>query len=155
VACGWLRDRMPSTPRNAKRGDVRQILEVAAQNSGALRALWEAIHGRHPKVLTSDAEIGASLERAKDFASFPRIVEAEFHCEPKVEFLRLKLSDGQVLLVPREMLNELKGATAEQVRDVKIALQGLAVWWPQIDDGVYLPDFLERRWGKVWRGVAA
>jgi hypothetical protein len=29
------------------------------------------------------------------------------------------------------------------------------IWWPQLDDGLYLPDFLEYRWGKVPRGVAA
>jgi hypothetical protein len=29
------------------------------------------------------------------------------------------------------------------------------VWWPQLDDGLYLPDFLEYRWGKARAVVAA
>jgi len=39
--------------------------------------------------------------------------------------------------------------------DIKIIHCGIGIWWPQIDDGLYLPDFLEHRWGKMPRGVAA
>jgi hypothetical protein len=74
---------------------------------------------------------------------------------PEAEFLRLRRSDGQQLLIPREMLGELENATCEQAADLLIGPQGLSVWWPQFDDGLYLPDFLERRWGKVWNGAAA
>jgi hypothetical protein len=105
---------------------------------------------RHPNDLTTDEEIDAALERAKDFDSFPRIVEAEFVADPKHNYLSLRLSDGQRMLIPKEMLGELKHAT-----DLMIKLQGLAVWWPQIDDGLYLPDFLEHRWGKTWVGSVA
>jgi hypothetical protein len=110
---------------------------------------------RNPKVLTTDEEIDEAFRRAETFDRFPRIVDAEFHRDVKLEFLRLRLSDGQLLLIPREMLDELKNATPEQVTDLFIGPQGLSVWWPQIDDGLYLPDFLEHRWGKVWTGAAA
>jgi hypothetical protein len=43
----------------------------------------------------------------------------------------------------------------EQATELFIVPTGSAVWWPQLDDGLYLPDFLEHRWGKVPRGVAA
>jgi hypothetical protein len=49
----------------------------------------------------------------------------------------------------------LKNATPEQAVDLKIGPHGVDVWWPQLDDGLYLPDFLEYRWGKGQRGVAA
>lgn len=110
---------------------------------------------RHPNDLTTDEEIDASIERAKEFDSFPRIVEAAYHPEPGLEFLMLKLSDGRRLLIPREELGELKNATAEQAVDLRIGPHGVDVWWPQLDDGLYLPDFLEYRWGKERRGVAA
>ena len=110
---------------------------------------------RHPNDRTTDEEIDESLERAKAFESFPRIVEAEFHSDGKVPFLHLGLNDGQNLLIPRQMLDELDRATEEQAADLFIGPQGLSIWWPQIDDGLYLPDFLEHRWGKVWSGVAA
>jgi hypothetical protein len=51
-------------------------------------------------------------------------------------------------LIPREELSELKDATAEQAMEIVIVPTGTGIWWPQIDDGLYLPDFLEHRWGK-------
>jgi hypothetical protein len=59
------------------------------------------------------------------------------------------------LPIPREELGELKNATVEQATDLTIGPHGVDIWWPQLDDGLYLPDFLERRWGKEPRGIAA
>ena len=101
----------------------------------------------HPNDLTTDEEIDAAIDRAKEFESFPRIVEAVYRPEPGLEFLMLRLSDGRRLLIPREELGELKNATAEQATDVIVLPNGTAVWWPQLDDGIYFPEFLEFRWG--------
>jgi hypothetical protein len=106
-------------------------------------------------VTTTDEEIDAALERAKEFDSFPRIVEAMYRPESGLEFLMLRLSDGRRLLIPREELGELKYATPEQASDLRIGPNGVDIWWPQLDDGLYLPDFLEHRWGKSRREVAA
>lgn len=105
------------------------------------------------KLVTTDEEIEAALEEARNAPPEPLVVEAVYR--PGDEFLMLRLSDGHRLLIPREELGELKNATAEQAMDIKILPTGTGIWWPQIDDGLYLPDFLEHRWGKVWRGVAA
>jgi len=110
---------------------------------------------RHPNDLTTDEEIDAAIERAKEFENEPRIVEAVYHPEPGLEFLMLRLSDGRRLLVPHEELGELKHATPEQATELVIGPHGVDIWWPQLDDGLYLPDFLEYRWGKERRGVAA
>ena len=104
---------------------------------------------------TTDEEIDAALEAARNAPEEPLIVEAAYRGEPGLEFLMLKLSDGRRLLIPREELGELKNATVEQATDLIIVPTGSAVWWPQLDDGLYLPDFLEYRWGKVPRSVAA
>ena len=104
---------------------------------------------------TSDEEIDAAFERAKDFDHFPKIVEAVYRPDPSLDFLMLRLSDGQRLLIPRETLGELKDASTEQASDVVIGPFGMSVWWPQLDDGLYLPDFLEHRWGKGFGRVAA
>ena len=101
---------------------------------------------QHPDDLTTDEEIDASLERAKLFESFPRIVEAQYRSEPGWECLMLRLSNGHRMLIPKEMLGELKNATAEQAADVEIGPHGVHVWWSQLDDGLYLPDFLQYRW---------
>jgi hypothetical protein len=110
---------------------------------------------RHPNDLTTDEEIDEAIEQAKQYESEPRIVEAVFRPEPELDLLMLRLNDGRRLLIPREDLGELKNATVEQATDLRIGPHGRDVWWPQLDDGLYLPDFLEHRWGKVPRGVAA
>jgi len=107
------------------------------------------------KVATTDEEIDAALERAKEFESYPRIIEAVYHPEPALDFLMLKLSDGRRLLIPREELPGLKNATPEQAKDFVLGPQRRDIWWPQLDDGLYLPDFLEYRWSNERHRVAA
>jgi hypothetical protein len=96
-----------------------------------------------------------SPEERKLVEQEPTIVEASYHTEPGFEFLNLKLSDGRRLLIPKEELPELDRATAEQAKDIWLRAPYVSIWWPQIDDGIYLPDFLERRWARVGRAVAA
>ena len=110
---------------------------------------------RHPNDLTTDEEIDEALRQAKQFDSFPRIIGAAYNPEPGLDFLMLRLSDGRRLLIPREDLGELKNATAAQAQDLKIGPHGLDVWWPQLDDGLYLPDFLEYRWKAAPQDIAA
>jgi len=110
---------------------------------------------QHPHNVTTYKEIDAAIERAKEFESFPRIVEVVYRGEPGLEFLMMRLSDGLPLLVPKEELGELSNATPEQASDVAIGPQGRSVWWKQLDDGLYLPDFLEYRWGKIFQKMAA
>jgi len=97
--------------------------------------------------LTKNEEINGANEPAKGFTNEPHIVQAAYHPGPGLELLILTLSDGVRLLVPREDLSELKSATSEQILDLKILPNGTAIWWPQLDDGIYFPEFLEFRWG--------
>jgi len=103
---------------------------------------------------TTDAEIDAALEAARNAPPEVTILEAAYRGEPGLEFLMLKLSDGRRLLIPREELDELKNATPEQATELFIVPSGTGVWWPQLDDGIYLPNLLEERSG-TGRSVAA
>jgi hypothetical protein len=103
---------------------------------------------------TTDEEIEAALEEARNAPDEPLIVEAAYRGEPGLEFLMLKLNDGRRLLIPREELDELKNATVEQATELFIVPSGTGVWWPQLDDGIYLPNLLEERSG-TGRSVAA
>jgi hypothetical protein len=105
--------------------------------------------------MPTDEEIDAALEEARNAPPEVTIVEAAYRPEAGLEFLMLRLSDGRRLLIPREELKVLRNATAEQAVDLQIGPHGVDVWWPQLDDGLYLPDFLEHRWGKVQGVVAA
>ena len=109
----------------------------------------------HPNDLTTDEEIDAALEMARQLQDEPRILQAMYRPEPGLDFLMLQLSDGRRLLIPREDLPELEGATTEQVMDLLIGPNGVDVWWPQIDDGLYLPDFLAFRWHTCRERIAA
>ena len=104
---------------------------------------------------TTDEEIDAALETARNAPEEVRILEAAYRSEPGLEFLMLKLSDGRRILIPREDLSELSKATPEQATDLIIGPHSVDIWWPQLDDGLYLPNFLEHRWGKQQHGVAA
>jgi hypothetical protein len=109
---------------------------------------------RHPNDLTTDEEIDAAIEQAKQYENEPRIVEAVFRPEPELDLLMLRLNDGRRLVLPREELPELKNATPEQAANLVVGRHGRHVWWPQLDDGIYLPNLLEERSG-TGRGVAA
>lgn len=80
---------------------------------------------------TTDAEIEAALEEARNAPDEPLIVEAVYRGEPGLEFLMLKLSDGRRRLIPREELGELKNAPAEQAADLFIVPTATGIWWPQ------------------------
>jgi hypothetical protein len=110
---------------------------------------------RHPLDLTTDEEIDEALEQSRQLEALPHVIEAIYRSDPGWECLALRWSDGHRMLIPKEMLGELKDATAAQAAEVVILPGGLHLWWPQLDDGLYLPDFLEYRWGKELRGVAA
>ncbi len=103
----------------------------------------------------TDEQIDAAIARSADFESFPRIVKAAYHPGPGLDFLMLHLDNGKRLLIPREQLGELKDATTEQASDIMIVPQGRGIWWKQLDDGLYLPDFLKYRWGKQFEDLAA
>jgi hypothetical protein len=111
---------------------------------------------------TTEAEIAAALDAARAAPEEPRIVEASYHPDPDLDLFVLKISDGRRLVLPRENLQALVGATAEQAADFVVGPHGTDIWWPQVDAGHYLPNLLEGRFGsEAWmeklqrRGVAA
>ena len=96
---------------------------------------------------TTDREIDEALERAKAFSNEPHLVKVVYRSELELNLLILTLSNGFRLVVPCEDLTELKAATPEQIAEFSIGPHGSHIWWPQIDDGIYFPEFLEFRWG--------
>jgi hypothetical protein len=98
----------------------------------------------HPNDVTTEEQLDVALERAKLYNP-PRIVEATF--ERDLDLLVLKISDGRRLVFPRENLQALAGSTAEQAADFVVGPHGTNIWWPQMDEGHYLPNMLEGRTG--------
>ena len=115
---------------------------------------------RHPNDLTTDEEISEALEAAKEFDGEPRAVSAEYVAATDAVLIRL--STGGRLMIPREDLQGLEGATAGQLAEIQLWGGGISLSWPQLDVDHYLPHLLEHRYGSdAWmeklrvRGVAA
>jgi len=111
------------------------------------------------RVVTTEAEIDAALERAKQFDKEPRVAAAEYNAQLNVVVLHL--DTGRRLVIPREELQGLQDATDVQLAEIEI-FAGLSLAWPQLDVDHYLPHLLEHRYGSdQWmkalerRGVAA
>ena len=111
---------------------------------------------------TTDEDIDAALERAREQGELPRIVEATYRPERELDLFVLKISDGRRLVIPREDLQALAGSTPEQAADFTTEPLGSHIWWPQLDKGHHISALLEHRYGtKQWmagleqRGVAA
>jgi hypothetical protein len=102
-------------------------------------------------VITTDAEIDRSIERAKDLQDEPRVTEVEYRPGAGLDLLILKLSDGHRQLIPREDLEGLQGATREQIAQVKILGNGTGLHWPALNLDHYVPSLLRHIYGtKRW-----
>jgi hypothetical protein len=73
-------------------------------------------------VTTTDEDIDAALERARNAPPPPSIVKATYH-------------------------RDLAGSTPEQAADFNTGMYGSHIWWPQLDEGHYLANMLEGRTG--------
>jgi hypothetical protein len=96
-------------------------------------------------VTTTDEDIDAALERARNAPPPPSIVKATYHRD--LDVFELKISDGRRLVFPRENLQALAGSTPEQAADFNTGMYGSHIWWPQLDEGHYLANMLEGRTG--------
>src|SRR5260370_12879311 len=102
-------------------------------------------------VMTTDAEIDRSSERAKELQDQVRVTEVESRPGLGLDLLSLKLSDGHRQLIPREDLEGLQGATREQIAQVKILGNGTGLHWPALNLDHYVPSLLRHIYGtKRW-----
>lgn len=109
----------------------------------------------HPNEPGAGQEVESATERDTSPLDGPLIAEAAYCSGAGMEFLRLKLTDGRRLFIPKEELSELKNATADEAKSLFIVSTGTGIWWPQLDDGLYLPHFLQYRWHKDGHEIAA
>ncbi|MGA9672834.1 MAG: DUF2442 domain-containing protein [Terracidiphilus sp.] len=104
--------------------------------------------GEH-KVITTDAEIEAALERTKLRDSGP-VAQRVDHV-PDLNLLIVRLSNGRRLVLPVEDLQGLGQATHAQILNVELLGGGTGIRFPEIDVDLYVPALIEgvygnRRW---------
>jgi len=95
-------------------------------------------------VVTTDAEIDAALEYAKEQSNLPRAISAAY--DRALDVIILKIDSGRRLVIPREDLQGLENATEEQIAHIEI-FGGLDIAWPQLDLDHYLPALMEGIYG--------
>ena len=99
----------------------------------------------HHNVGTTEEELDAALEAARNAPEEPTLVDAVYHRD--LDLFLLTISDGRRLALPREDLQAVAQATPEQAADFQIGPNRVDIWWSQVDDGIYLPNTLEGRYG--------
>jgi hypothetical protein len=103
----------------------------------------------HPDVKNTVEDIENALDAAKLLPPEPTLVDAEYYRDRDLFILRI--SDGRRLVIPRENIWAVRNATPEQVADFVIGPNRVDIWWPQVDEGIYLPNTLEGRYGnEAW-----
>jgi len=102
-------------------------------------------------VVTTDAQIDQALARASRVKAEPRLIDVLYTAGPELDLYILRLADGRRIAIPREDLEGLSNASTEQLKQVEITANGLALRWPALDLDVYLPNLLKRIYGtKAW-----
>jgi len=101
------------------------------------------------KVITTDAEIEAALERAKLLDSGPFAQSVE-HI-PALNLLIVGLSNQRRLVLPVEDVQGLGNATHEQMQHYELIGRGTGISFPELDVDMYVPALIEgvygnRRW---------
>jgi uncharacterized protein DUF2442 len=101
------------------------------------------------KVITTDAEIEAALERAKLHDGDP-VAQTVEHI-PDLNLLIVGLSNGRRLALPIEDVQGLSQATHQQLQNFELLGRGTGISFPEIDVDLYVPALIEgvygnRRW---------
>jgi Protein of unknown function (DUF2442) len=101
------------------------------------------------RMITTDAEIDAAIERAKllDGEPLARTVE---HIQ-RLNLLIVGLTNGRRLVIPVEDVQGLERATHRQLKNYELHGRGSDISFPELDVDLYVPALIEgvygnRRW---------
>jgi len=65
----------------------------------------------------------------------------------KTKRIVIELESGVTAIIPAGLIQILQGATAEQIKDVEIAVEGLYLRWTSLDEDLFLPNLLQGVFG--------
>jgi hypothetical protein len=84
------------------------------------------------KVLTTDADIDAAIERARRYEKFlRRVVRASY--SRRTDRLSLTLDNGATFTIPRKLLQGLDTARPSALAKIELLGPGTALYWPELD----------------------
>ncbi|HEY0306959.1 MAG TPA: DUF2442 domain-containing protein [Acidobacteriaceae bacterium] len=97
------------------------------------------------RVLTTDEQIDAALERAKHAEPQPRAKSATY--SRGLDLLILELVGGRRMVFPREDLQGLQDATPKQLAKVELVGGGIGLHWEELDADLYVPALVKGVYG--------
>jgi hypothetical protein len=101
------------------------------------------------RVITTDEQIDQAIARAANLAEEPRAISIEYR--PSLDLFIVMLSNGERLVLQRELLEGLQSATRRQLANVEITPQGSGLHWPDLDADLYVPSLRRHVYGtKQW-----
>ena len=101
---------------------------------------------RTHKVVTTDKQIDAALSRARQFeAEDIRVSQASY--DRNNDQVRLLLTNGVTVSIPRKHLQGLENAASSQVSRIEMLGGGTGLHWPQLDVSHYVPGLLNGVFG--------
>jgi hypothetical protein len=98
----------------------------------------------HGEDITTEAEIDAAMERARNEPELPRALSGEY--KPDSDVIVLYIDNGRRLVIPREELQGLQNASQAEIAHIEI-FGGLDVAWPDLDLDHYLPSLMKGQFG--------
>lgn len=98
------------------------------------------------KLLVTDAEIDAALNRAREYEKYARrVVKATY--SKSAGSVRMILNDGTIYTVPRRLIQGLSDATERELNRIQIIGNGTGLLWPLLDVAHYVPGMLQGVYG--------
>lgn len=92
-----------------------------------------------------DEEIDEAIAAAEQSPSLAAAQSARYL--PETRLLLICLKSGQRLAVPVEDLQELQGATDEDLSETQLLGPGTAIYFPKFGDSVYVPYLVDGFYG--------
>jgi hypothetical protein len=93
------------------------------------------------RMVVTDAEIDAAIERGRHFAKYDRrVLRATY--STTTDRLRLALDDGSIVAIPRALIQGLSGAREGELKRIQILSDGTGLLWPLLDVAHYVPGLL-------------
>jgi predicted TPR repeat methyltransferase len=84
------------------------------------------------KVVTTDAEIDAAIERARIFEKYDRRVASATYSS-RADALMLRLEHGVTYSIPRRLIQGLRDAQAGDLQNIELLGNGTGLNWPTLD----------------------
>jgi hypothetical protein len=96
--------------------------------------------------VSKDLELKEATKRAQEtIANSPKAKKVSYNAKNKR--LVIELTSGATAIIPANLVQIFQNASAEQIADVEIAVEGLYLRWKSLDEDLFVPNLLQGVFG--------